>query len=163
MSMQSAPHHYALAHVVFRGMCEADPLRFFAMMASEKRDELLRSVWDHFCKTIKQPPEFDISDVKIETGAIDKFPLLILEMPPPREVTQAHFIGIILQLDPQQPLAEQIPPFRYFTLEKTVSFDEQPAGTVMCEWRENSHSNYGTGPEPTRDAFVKKITEMLQK
>ncbi len=43
--------------------------------------------------------------------------------------------------------------FRLVTLEKGFSLSNEPR-TVLAEWANDSHANYGDGPEPTLDAFV---------
>ncbi|MGN6545004.1 MAG: hypothetical protein ACTHK7_08135 [Aureliella sp.] len=45
---------------------------------------------------------------------------------------------------------------RYFTLEKGYSLTNEPR-TVFAEWEADRHLNYGDDPEPTVEAFVRRL------
>ena len=159
---ESCPHHYVLAHTAFRKACEGDPLFFFEAIASAKKDDFLRALWRMVCEMCSSSgePTFDIADVAITTRRINNYPAVIVEMPPPTAVGQAHFVAIVLMIDASADAAPEKPEFTYFTLEK----GEELGGTVktvLGGWKGDMHLNFGDGPPPIQAAFVAAIEEKI--
>jgi hypothetical protein len=78
---------------------------------------------------------------------------VVIEMPEPEELTEAHMV-----------LIEFGPPVRYFTLERANTDDEPPA-TMLCEWKvrgPQAHGNYGGGPAPDVQAFIRAVEALSQ-
>jgi len=161
------PHHYVLAHVALRQICMANPVRFFSIMDSQNRDKFLEDVWQQVRKNCDKEgePSFSVKDVKVETTRINEFPTIIITMPLPQFMAEAHMIGIVLRVNvkdfvenkiPEKPVAE------YFTLEKGFNLDESER-TVFCKWDETGkHLNYGTGPNANPTDFLKAISKMIK-
>lgn len=152
----NSDHHYVLAHGALRQHCFANPLLFFSLMGSDKRNGFLNQIWEKVCEFCDQSgsAKFGIDDVKVHIGHIKDFPYIIICMPPPAEVAEAHMIGIVLKVDFNIDVEDQVPSVSYFTLEKGESVDGVDL-TVLAEWsKEGSHSNYGIGPEPDAPKFL---------
>ena len=54
------------------------------------------------------------------------------------------------------------PEWQYFTLEKGDDPTTGESRTVLCAWEGDSHLNYGDGPEPTPEAFIAAVTQLIQ-
>lgn len=76
--------------------------------------------------------------------------VFLVELPPPTQLTEAHFVCITSS-----------PEIQYFTLEKSQT-DAGRECTAFCSWTAESHFNFGSGPEPTKEAFLKKLCEHLR-
>lgn len=161
------PHHYVLAHVALRQICMANPVRFFSIMGSKNRDMFLEDVWQQVRKNCdpKGTPAFSIKDVKVETTKIEEFPTIIITMPTPQFMAEAHMVGIVLKVNVKDFVENKIPEkpvVEYFTLEKGFTLDESER-TVLCKWDETGkHLNYGTGPNATSAEFITAISKMLK-
>jgi hypothetical protein len=156
-------HHYALAHIALRQICNANPLGFFGAMGSEDRDLFCKEVWNSVCKhcAATGKPAFDITDVKISTMRLADYPAILIRMPPPANIAEAHMVAIILKIKRDV----QTPPddikTAYFTLEKGADQDGIDR-TVLCSWSmDDTHSNYGDGPPVDEDQFLATVEKML--
>lgn len=156
-------HHYVLGHIALRQICKANPLGFFGAMASENRDQFCREVWKTVCKHCDGTgqPAFTISDVKITTLRVADFPTILIRMPDPLNVAEAHLIAIVLKLTRDTTTPPDDVEFAYFTLEKGVDTGGGER-TVLCSWgMDDSHSNYGDGPPVDERAFLQAVEELL--
>jgi hypothetical protein len=160
-------HHYTLAHYALRSVAFDHPLGFLGVLASPDArgflSELMRSVSEH-CKEREPRPDFDIDDIAVHKVRVGKYPCAVVEMPRPRATTEAFFVAAVLlaDLDREMPDPKEVA-LRYFTLEKGFTF-EGPPRTVLCEWTsEGCHCNYGDGPAPRLEAFLRAVEEMLSK
>src|SRR5205807_7505837 len=110
------------------------------------------------------PPDFTADDLTVHTVRAAGFPCAVVEMPPPRAMTEAFFAAAVLLIDPaaEEPdLAAA--PVRYFTLEQSFDLEGAPLA-MMCEWtRDGTHVNFGGGPPPRPDDFVKAIEFLLTR
>ena len=157
------PHHYVLAHVALRQIAREDPLKFFAEMASPGRDDLMKWIWEQVCESCDDEGKaaFSIDDVKVSTVRCAGYPTLLIRMPPPREVAEAHMVCIVLELEDDTEI-KGTPPVAYYTLERGMSLDGI-ARTVLCSWDEGGvHANYGDGPSVDEAAFLEAVEEHLR-
>ncbi len=159
-------HHYAFAHVVFRSLALNSPLQCLGILASEQAREFLQFAYDQTCEACREhgEPDFTPDEVTVHCGRVGNYPSAVLQMPPPVGTTEAYFVAVVALVDTtgEPPADIENIPARFFTLEKGISFDESER-TVLGEWTDTTHSNYGTGPEPTVSAFVRQITSFLEK
>ena len=154
---------YALAHLALRHIALSDPIQFLAIVASPEADRFIDSIIKNVKENCGRKPSFDATSVKIATVRVNEFPCAILEFPAPNEIAEAFMVGVIVEIDSssEQPTEIETTQARYFTLEKGYS-DTNELRTVLGEWTEDSHLNYGDGPPPTVEAFVEFLSEMLQ-
>lgn len=138
-------------------------------LLSPKGDELLRSLWDDVAKSLRErgteapDPYPGIDVLPLKAGP---FPCVVLRMPPPEKVTECHYVSIVLHFDPASEEPTEQTPVSYFTLEKGVSFQGEmmkAERTVLCEWTQTAHSNYGDGPRPDAQAFADAVGELLMR
>jgi hypothetical protein len=160
-------HHYTFAHYALRSVAFTDPLVYLGILASPKGQEflarLLRSVSEH-CKEREPQPDFDVEDISVHQVRVGRYPCAVVEMPRPKATTEIYFTAAVLLADPEDGMPESAPmDLRYFTLEKGVVLDGPPR-TVLCEWTSaGSHVNYGDGPEPQLEAFVRAVEESISR
>jgi hypothetical protein len=89
------------------------------------------------------------AEIHLHRGQFGALEGTVLEMPPPQIPPDCHFIAIV-------PLASDRA--RCFTLEHC--FLLKP--TMLCEWKaDQSHANFGIGPEAEIDLFVAAVTAQL--
>jgi hypothetical protein len=161
-SAARAPHHYTLAHLAFRGFCSQEPLTFFGVMGSPQRDSLIEEIWRQVCENCADEgePDFDINEVQVITCLIKHYPCMVIQMPPPQEIGEAHFAGIVLHTDVNAPDLPKDPEFAYLTLEKGLDDDGEEC-TYFCAWTpDDEHVNYGQGPEASLENFIKQLEAM---
>jgi hypothetical protein len=154
--------HYELAHYAIRQTALADPLLFLAIMASPESRRFIDEIFNSVCELFQQVPAFTSAEIKVYPGRVKGFPCAIIEMPTPTKSPEAYFTGLValVDLDAGIPEERKNVAARYFTLEKGVLPDGNPR-TVLGEWHESMHGNFGTGPAPTVEAFARAIENHL--
>lgn len=154
-------HHYLFSHVALRQVAFAQPVGCLGVLASPNATAFLSDLWkdvDEHCRERGETSTIQPSEFIVHKCCVGLFPCAIVEMPEPWFITGAYFIAILLQ----KPIGEIAPndpevTVMYYTLEKTLDF-ERGVQTVLCDWtKDGTHRNYGTGPEPTLEAFVKEL------
>jgi len=156
-------HHYALGHIALRQICRANPLGFFGAMASDDRDRFCAEVWESVCKHCDETgkPTFGIGDVKITTLRAADFPTILIRMPPPANIAEAHLVAIVLKLDRDATEPPENVETGYFTLEKGMDEDGSEQ-TVLCAWSmDDTHVNYGQGPPADEKEFIAAVEKLL--
>ena len=154
-------HHYVFAHQALRQACSVDPLSFFAALGSNERDELLGRVLAVTVRHVGEPADFTPADLEVITGRIHDWPCAVIRMPVARAAAEAHLICVVLTGIPAAEEQSAAPlAFRYFTLERSFDFGDGPA-TVLCEWTEHQHVNFGSGPAVEVGDFVAAIKSLL--
>ena len=155
-------HHYMFAHQAVKEMVRADPLQFFSIIASEGQRDFLDWIWDFVCNHLsdEDPGDLIASDIHATTCRIKTYPTILISMPEPRAIAEAHFIAIVLTGELSEAVASDQIEFRYFTLECGAHMDGTER-TVMCEWSRDSHLNFGDGPEPDLRKFAEAVEKMI--
>ena len=153
--------HYMTAHLALRSLALQRPLMFFGVLASDDKNNFLQTVLDMVqedCQAQGEPLGLHVSDLKVHPGRVGKYPLVMIEMPPPERVAEAFFVAAVMfiDLDDDAPPPEK-PPVRYFTLERSMLPETGESGTVVCEWTDEAHYQLDHGPEPTIENFVRAI------
>jgi hypothetical protein len=155
-------HHYMFAHMALRQVAYSNPLGCLGVLASPNATAFLKDLWqdvDKLCRERGETSTIQPSEFVIYKLCVGKYPCAIVEMPEPWFITGAHFIAILVRkpLDQIGP-EERDAPMMYYTLEKTINFDDDTPQTVLCSWtKEGTHSNFGPEPQPELHAFVKEL------
>jgi hypothetical protein len=157
-------HHYVFAHVALRQLVFVDAYRFFEAIASPQQQNFLEGLWKQVCQNCDEhgPASFTNRDIGIDITRIHDFPAILVQMPEPNFIGEAHMVCIVVKVsvDDMERKPDN-PEVRYFTLEKGVTFGSNAERTVICEWNGALHKNYGDGPEATPESFIAKIEEMI--
>lgn len=153
---------YAFAHVHVRQLALTRPLQFLSIAVSPQAPALVEDIITDVTAMCGRPPTFPASAVKFHPMRLRGFPLLVIELPEARHVAEAHMVALLVLGDftAGKPPALETIKARYFTLEKGLSLDSTPR-TVLAEWDESSHSNYGEGPPVDLRAFVAALERFL--
>ena len=150
-------HHYLFAHHAAREICLQDPLRFFGIFASPERDKFLAWLWTTVEKRVGKPiVDVDPRETAVVTTKLKDCPAIFIRMPVAMGPAEAHIVGVVLTEFPQEATAAPTAAVRYFTLEHGVRLDGS-ARTVLCEWADGAHRNYGDGPAATVADFAKAV------
>jgi hypothetical protein len=161
---QKTPHHYVLAHIALRQVAVGNPYGFFAVMASPKQQEFLDDLWRQVCQNCDKngPACFTSSDLSVHTTQIGNYPTVLVEMPKPHFIGEAHMICIVLKVPIQQlPARPDDPEVQYFALEKGRRVTTGEDRTVLCAWDGETHVNYGDGPEANPAAFLGRVGDLI--
>jgi hypothetical protein len=152
-------HHYVLGHIVLRQVCAQDPLQFFSLMVSEERDRYLRWLWDQAESIAKRSAvNAKVSELKVTTCKIKEFPTVIITLPETMALAEAKMVAVVMVGEAGESKAGVN--VRYFTLEDGEDTKGAPR-TVICEWRDNDHLNFGNGPPATISEFAHAIERHL--
>lgn len=158
------PHHYVLAHVALRQAAFSDPHRFFTVMASPERQAFLDHLWRKVCERCDKEgaASFTADDVIVHTTRIDDYPTVLIEMPEPGAVAEAHLVCAVLMVPMKGASTESgEPELRYFTLEKGRRIATGQEATVLCGWQGGSHVNYGYGCQADPAAFLDRVRDLI--
>lgn len=156
-------HHYAFAHQAVRQICAQDPLQFFSIMASPDQADFVAWIRGLTEQTIGTP----IRDIDPQATVVSLFriadcPAVVIQMPPPIAVAEASFVAAVLSEFNLEKRSDGPQPFRYLTLELGLDL-EVGERTVLCEWKDESHLNYGTGPAPELGPFCQAVEALLRQ
>jgi hypothetical protein len=160
-------HHYEFAHHALRCVCLADPLQFFAVMASPHKQRFVDALWEMVRKECDKSgkPSFSSRDIRVETARIGEYPAVLVCMPPPRNMAEAHMICVVLKVPQRESgSGEARPPsVQYYTLEKGIDLGTMGERTVLCAWNDVGHMNFGDGPKATPEAFFDAVEKLIRE
>jgi len=154
MSTQPRQHHYIFGHVAMRSLTQSDPAQMLAVLASPRAQEFLESLWGRVGEDLPEGDRVDAAGLGVVMEALDDGgPVAIVTLPEPAGMTEAHMIAV----------AGTSSGCRFITLEYTLSALDESATpqTVLCEWSDQAHLNFGEGPEPTRAAFLAAVKKLV--
>jgi len=155
-----------LGHVILREACSSNPMAFFQVLASPGKDDFLEKLWMATCERCdgQGPALFSYKDVVIASLMLDEYPTILVTMPPPRVMTEAFYIAIVLLTPMAQIVAGNVPQrpsFGYYTLELGIGPDGSNY-TVLCAWDGGKHLSYGDGPDAEPSAFLQAVSEKIR-
>lgn len=154
--------HYVFAHYALRQFALENPLRFLAVVASPDAEAFFEAVLQDVCEHCHCQPPFAASSIQVHTVRIQNSPCAVIELPEPGGMTEAFMVALVVLIDIEsgEPPNPEDVEARYFTLEQGFTLSNEPR-TVLAEWDSQRHSNYGDGPEPTVEAFVRALGGQL--
>lgn len=157
-------HHYRFVHYVLRMVAFARPIDCLGAFATDAKP-FVEHLWSMLlaCCPDEGEPEFGPDAISVHVARLGEFPCAVVQMPPPRHRTEAHFAALVLPIalealgTPPDPV-----PLRFFTLEHGIALDGDRTLTMFCEWtRDGAHVNAGEGPAPELEAFLAGIAVHL--
>jgi hypothetical protein len=140
----------------------SSPLDFIEIAALPESKNCIDYVYKVVAGQCGKPGSFDASSVKIHRVKVKIYPCVVIELPEPKEITGAFLLALVLPVD----LSANEPHYlkslsgRYFTLEKARSCANEQR-TMLVEWYDAKHLNYGFGPPPNVQAFVEAISRYV--
>ena len=152
-------HHYYFAHEYLPEMAAADARSLIARLRERSANDYLTFLWTSAGHDITAAggailPADGLHCFAVELA--DNWFGVLVQFPRPTRVLEAYFAAIVLEA--RRPLATD---HRYFTLELGENIIDGSMRTVMCEWDEERHINYGDGPEPDSQKFCQRLGQLL--
>ncbi|NQY93417.1 MAG: hypothetical protein HRT43_04560 [Campylobacteraceae bacterium] len=141
--------HYLLAHRILPSMFYGDPQKFISKIKKDKKI-FLQALWQLSGKITKQSMDIkeDSLDYKLITKA-DGTTIIIFIFPEPVAMTEAYFTAMVYKSSKEM---------NYLTMEFGMNIMTNEKRTVLGAWsKDKSHSNFGTGPKPSLENFMKIV------
>jgi len=154
---------YLFAHRAVPKEAFSDPARFLSIINGPDAGRYMADIWNHvaqFCEPAAvRPDEVPRAEIRGEGNGLS----VIIFMPPPREMTEAHFVGAFSRFaDADNPSLDDLAWFRLFTLEHSIDPTTNAQLTMLCEWTpDGTHLNHGAGPPPVEQAFVEAVHDQI--
>jgi hypothetical protein len=124
-------------------------------MRNPNAQQGIKAVWDGVGEGLpaeQRLPSDGLSTSVRELGGHD---VIVITMPPALEPGEAHFAAFVV------PRGQD--PVRYVTLELSRSPLSGDIITFGGGWDAGSHLNYGIGPNPDLDAFLRWLDGLLAR
>ena len=149
-------YHYIFAHRYLPEKLRENPSGVRMWLTGEKGVEHLKIRWGLLRMAYKVNPDDYFEPEGMNRYILRPTPnhtIIIVQFPPPKRMTEAFYGAIVFWPDNR---------YRYFTLELTegMSPDGSPR-TVVGEWADLGHANYGEGPSPNPEAFLNAVIERI--
>lgn len=162
------PHHYAFGHVALRKAFFHDPAKLVQALEADG-ERLIGEIWNEVGRMIQaengDAAILPADGLELTLHAVGPRTMAaVIALPPPREMPEAHFVALVVERPRPGPsfhIGRMPEPSRYFTLELGMDILSRERRTVLCEWTREAHVDFGTSPEPTVAAFVKRVIEIL--
>ncbi|BBB62580.1 hypothetical protein UNDKW_4307 [Undibacterium sp. KW1] len=155
---ESREHHWTMTRVVLPRLLQGEGAASFVASLKQDGTAIVTRIWVNFGKS-------NISDankiVPCRGIAVftDKTPsgkeLITIQMPRAIARGEAHFMAIAP--------GDQDSGYQTFSLEYSTMPRGGKAFTMLTGIQDGCRSNYGLGPVPDKDAFVKAVTALLEK
>ena len=156
--------HYIFAHIAFRQLAFRDPQACMAVLYSPVAKKMLAEIWDDvtkYCAQSGHATDLKADELKIHQGRVGLYPCVVVEMPPPLRMTEAHYVALILRGHLENgKVVNEDPPLLYYTLEFSLRGDGTPFN-MLCAWDDQgAHHNYGEGPPADVQAFLDALAKL---
>ena len=168
---QPRTQHYNFAHRLLPAIVmQMGAMSVLVLANSERSEDFLQEVWHDCGQDASGDDLVSPEGLRATVAKAGEQLIAVVTLPVPERITEAHFVAILSDLPPEtddedEDVSEEAHevlrlmlrsmPVRYFTLEKSASFDGTPR-TVFCEWTsEHRHLNMGDGPAPIEDHFFR--------
>lgn len=150
--------HYMFAHVALPQIVLGfDPGKVdLAELAADHH--YFRQMWDDLAQFVEAEP-LSNEGLELAHRRADELEVLVVTLPRAEIPSEAIMVAIVRR-PVRRWLVLRGHELRYFTLELGVKYAGlAPAGsrTVLCEWNEDGHSNYGDGPPAGVDEFAAAV------
>jgi hypothetical protein len=142
---------YALAHVFIPNLIKLKGAATVISSLERKEKTYLDQLWSQ--AHVTHAPQ-------VSTVLRDPYRIGVLSLPAPKELGEAHMVGMVVKTgDPQYG--------RYFTLEHDYVLAKKADRTVLCERDGQTHKKHGDGPVLTGTfatdaaAFIDAFMELI--
>jgi hypothetical protein len=153
--------HYNFVHRYLRDRALDHPHHLVETLRGENGTSYLESLWVSQGSAEKAEEDEFIGPEGLECFSVDPGSEIygaIVKFPEPQRAAEAYFAAIILRSRTNKDL-----PARFITLERGIS-GEGNVKTVVGGWDVlGIHYNYGPGPTPEMDEFVKVLRKQFPK
>jgi hypothetical protein len=147
----SRPHHYQFGHRALRDISGRHAANMPAMIEAGQMDEALARTWQEVGQQLPVADRLEGAGLTASLYPVAFGEIVLITLPEAEHTNEAHFVAITL-IEGRTP--------RYFTLEHSWTWENEPS-TVLGEWNEQGHLNYGEGPHPEPAAFLMAVQAHL--
>lgn len=155
---EARTQHYIFAHYALRSAVSANPNEAMDALAAPRGQKVLESIWNDLGAEVqKKKGVRPIPSAGLSTTVSDLAGrrCALITLPAPAANTEAYLLAIVLDNSAPKPAV------RYFTLERGFHVADNSIRTVLCEWTDSKHVNYGDGPPPNPQAFLAAVRDRL--
>ena len=161
--LEPRDQHYLFAHRILPAIARRSPGQILEDLSDpEDADEVLRLIWDIPAEDLAGRDIVESEGLRAVVRRFEAYRIGIVKLPPALKMTEAYFVALVFGSAPNEEGAIEPALSRYIALERTFDSDEGEVSTVLGEWAEDSHLNYGAGPAPELDLFFERVCEMLR-
>jgi hypothetical protein len=153
MPQEPRRHHYEFTHRALPALLFTQKDKTLGLLENDEHS-FLKDLWIEVGETVQGDGHsvLEYIDLEFSKEKINNIKIYVARLPKPVGLTEAYFVAIV----------EKENSIKYFTLERTVV--EMCAGrndaTVLGEWTsDGKHLNYGCGPKPLKEDFIRAVTE----
>jgi len=147
-------HHYYFAHryLPYLLFTDTDNIR---ERLEKNGEEYLKWLWTRCGRRVSEAERIATDGLGISLKRPEPdVTVIIIRYPAPQGITETYFTALVFWGDK----------VAYMTLEYGWDSKAACGRTVLGEWdSEGTHHNYGTGPEPSEEAFLRSILTRMKQ
>lgn len=148
--------HYYFAHRFLPQLAARDALELVNDLCHELSSELLAKLWllgasGHESKRRTKIPSNGLKSIPVRINT--DYYGVVVQLPKPKRMAEAYFVAIVINDNDDEHL--------FFTLEYGLNINGSKR-TVLGQWENETHHNFGDGPAPQIDLFVKSLRKLLE-
>ena len=137
---------------MLRGVVEAQPEVVLRVLSGDGAARMLDDLWKASANGLAPEQVIPDDGLRRELHRTSRDEQVVVVIcPDARGLTEAHFVALVAT-------EERL---RYFTLEASIDFETDEDITVLCEWIDGRHLNFGPGPAPSVPALLDAIESKL--
>jgi len=149
--------HYYFAHRFLPELAARNARELVDDLSHEQAAEFLGKLWLLCARGFESERHSKIPSTGLKSVPVridDAHFGAVVQLPKPKRMAEAHFVAIII--NDNQTADEH----RFFTLEFGLDVDGSKR-TVLGQWANDTHYNFGDGPAPQVDLFVKSLERFM--
>lgn len=157
--------HYLFAHKILPQIVYQNPQKALGLLTSTEARPLLLRLWERLGEDLPEKERLPAMGLGCHSRVLeDGRIVVVVRMPPPERMTEAHFVGFLFTPGEKMLFFFQKPPTAScFTLEHSFQLDGTPR-TVLGGWTpEGAHFNMGDGPPADLNNFVATLLSLKRK
>lgn len=157
-------HHYAFGHRLLPEIAFRGPAGFARALVEEERARAgLTELWTKV--GVEMPVPLPADGLHVEVGRCGDHEVPVICLPEPEVSPEAYFVALVVaKRGFWARLFGRPPRWRVMTLERGQEMDGAPM-TFVGEWCQadggRTHLNFGPGPEPTVEAFLRCVEPLV--
>lgn len=149
--------HYMFAHTAIPTLVFTRTEALLTVFET-KGQAFIEDLWASVAEVAEKQGQspIDKTGLRFSKEKRDDINIYLIELPKPRAIAEAFFGGV----------AQKDKMVKYFTLELAAKMmnDGCDTATVLGGWTtDHKHQNYGCGPKPEREEFIKAICKNFDR
>lgn len=145
-------HHYVFAHRELPVIARKVGAELVPLARSGRMHEALAATWQAIGERLPEDQRVAGSGLSADVHELSAGTAVLVWLPAVEHAAEAHFAAIVFPRDMTPP--------RYVVLEHGWTSNDEPR-TVLGEWNDRGHVNYGDGPTPDAAGFLAAVDGLL--